>query len=199
MAECVVRLVDCESGTIGGNLEEDASGLPEINRLEIIAIQLRSHIVAERRQLGSDFELLRFVGAAECNVMYGARSHDTSPDTRHAAKIDYRSRTAVSTRVPKDASLLAHELKAECIGEKLSSELVGVEPERDRVQATNGVLSGYARCGPSALRIHFRMGNELTHESFVILECNHALVLIACSGLFELHPFFDESLDPEPD
>src|SRR5207244_5071176 len=41
------------------------------------------------------------------------------------------------------------------------------------------------------------MRDQLTHESFVILECDHALVIIPCGGLLELHPFFDEPLYPE--
>src|SRR5438876_1821032 len=41
------------------------------------------------------------------------------------------------------------------------------------------------------------MRDQLTHESFVILECDHALIIIPCGGLLELHPFFDEPLYPE--
>jgi hypothetical protein len=41
------------------------------------------------------------------------------------------------------------------------------------------------------------MGDELTHESFVILECDYALVFVARGRLLELHLLLDQALDPE--
>src|ERR1700704_3299335 len=43
------------------------------------------------------------------------------------------------------------------------------------------------------------MRDELTHESFVVLECDDALVLIARDWLLELHSFLDQSLYPKTD
>src|SRR5450759_4922928 len=43
------------------------------------------------------------------------------------------------------------------------------------------------------------MGDQLAHESFVILECDDALVLVTRNGLLELHSLLDQSLDPEAD
>jgi hypothetical protein len=39
--------------------------------------------------------------------------------------------------------------------------------------------------------------DELTHESFVILERDYALVFVACNRLVELDAFLDQPLDPE--
>jgi len=41
------------------------------------------------------------------------------------------------------------------------------------------------------------MGHQLTHEAFVILEGDDALVLVPRNGLLELNSLLDESLDPE--
>src|SRR5215210_5676564 len=43
------------------------------------------------------------------------------------------------------------------------------------------------------------MGNELTHKSIVILECDHALVLVARDRVIEFHLLLDQTLDPESD
>jgi len=51
--------------------------------------------------------------------MHSSRSHDTGPDAWHAPEIDDRSRPTIPAGVPEDASLLAHELEAEGVGEKL--------------------------------------------------------------------------------
>jgi hypothetical protein len=43
------------------------------------------------------------------------------------------------------------------------------------------------------------MGDELAHESFVILERDDALVVVSCDGLLELNAPLDETLYPETD
>jgi hypothetical protein len=43
------------------------------------------------------------------------------------------------------------------------------------------------------------MGNKLTHETIVVLEGDHALVLVAGSGLLEIDLLPNQPLDPEPD
>jgi hypothetical protein len=47
LAEHVHRLVDGESRTVGRDLEENSTGLPEVNGLEIVAIQLGSDVEAQ--------------------------------------------------------------------------------------------------------------------------------------------------------
>src|SRR2546423_4639393 len=139
--EIVGWLVDCESGPIGRDLEENTARLAEVNRLEIIAVKLGSDIVAQLRQLGSNFHLLPFVAATERNVMHRTCSHPSGPNARHTTQINDSSGAAGATRVSKDAALLAHQSEAEHVGEELSGELIGVEPEGYRVQAADGVLS----------------------------------------------------------
>jgi hypothetical protein len=41
------------------------------------------------------------------------------------------------------------------------------------------------------------MGNKLTHETIVVLEGDHALVLVARRGLLEFDLLSNQSLDPE--
>src|SRR6185503_740163 len=121
----------------------------EVDRFEVIAIELRSDVVAERSQLGANTHLLRLVGAAERDVVNGSRAHDARPDTGNAAQIDNGPRPATARSISKDAALLAHQLEAEGVGEKLSGELIGVEPEGDRVEAAYGVFSRHSRGRPS--------------------------------------------------
>ena len=106
---------------------------------------------------------------------------------------------AVAAGVAKNAPLLAHEPEAERVGEQLTGELVGVEPERDRVDAADRVLGGNSRAGPTGACVGGGMRDELAHEPFVVLECDDALVLVARDGLLELDLLPDKSLDPEAD
>src|SRR6185295_1039918 len=164
-----------------------------------IAIQLWRDVVAERCELGSNFHLGRLIGAAEGDVMDGAGSHDAGPDSGNAPDVDNGSRAALSRGVAEDASLLANQLEAECVGEQLTGKLVGIEPESNGVDAADGVFGGDAGARPTRLRVDRWMGDELTHESFVVLEGDDALVVIASGRLLEFDPLFDQSLDPEPD
>src|SRR5437867_2633395 len=136
-----------------------------------------------------------------CGTQRGGRCprHYTVPDARHAAQIHDRPRTSVSACVPKDASLLPHQPEAEGIGEKLTGELVGVEPERDRVDATDCVFCRDSGARPTCFSVNRLVSHKLAHKSFVILEGNDALVLVASSGLLEVHSLLDQPFDPETD
>jgi hypothetical protein len=45
----------------------------------------------------------------------------------------------------------------------------------------------------------FGMGNELTHETIVILEGDDAFILVARSGLLKIDLLPDQALDPKTD
>ncbi len=197
LAEHVQLLVDCESGTIGRDLEENSPGLPEVDGFEVVAIQLGSHVVAKRRELGANLHLLCLSRRAESNVVHRSRSHHSRPDSRNAAQVDDGPWTTVAGRVPEYASLLAHEPESQSVREELPGQLIGIEPEGDGINAADRVLSGHSCSRPASVRIRAGVGDQLTHESFVILERDHALVFVARNGLVELDALLDQPLDPE--
>src|SRR5437868_5183107 len=199
MSKRIGWLVDCESGTIGRNLEKHSTWLAEVNRLEIITIELWRDVVAKRCELGANAHLLGFAAAAECDVMHCTGTHDARPDAGHAAKIDNRTRSTVTAGVAKNTSLFSHEPEAEGVGEELAGELVGIQPESDRIESTDCVLGGNTGGRPPRARVDRWMRDELAHESFVILERDNALVFVARRRLLKLHPLLDKSLDPEAD
>jgi hypothetical protein len=124
-------------------------------------------------------------------------SHDSAPDSRNAPKIDDGSRAAIARRVPEYAPLLAHEPEPQSIGEQLAGKLVGVEPEGDGINATYSVFGGDSGSCPTSAGVSSGVGYELAHESFVVFECDNALVLIARSRLLELDALLDQPLYPE--
>src|ERR1700704_1966013 len=111
-------------------------------------------------------------------MVYRACSHHSRPNARNAAQINDGSGATVPSRVTENAALLAYQLETECVGEELTGQLVGIEPERDRINASNSVLGGYSRSRPPHARIGGRVRDELAHESVVILEGDNPLTLI---------------------
>ena len=61
------------------------------------------------------------------------------------------------------------------------------------------MFCGDSGSGPAGAGIRGGMGDELAHESVVVLECDHTLVFVACDRLVELDLLLDQSLDPEAD
>ena len=131
--------------------------------------------------------------------MHRSCSQHSGPDAGDAAQINDGSGTAVASRVAENAALLTYELEPQGFRKELAGELVGIEPESDRINPANGVLGWYARARPAHARVGSRMRDKLPHESFVVLEGDNALVLIACSRLRELDPLLYQPFYPETD
>ena len=73
LAERLDRLVDGEAGDVGGDLEQHAAGLAEVDRAEVVAVLLlgRMHAVLAHELLRHR-GLLGIVGGAERDVMHRA-------------------------------------------------------------------------------------------------------------------------------
>src|SRR3990170_5328622 len=151
----------------------------------------------ERGQLAAQLELLVVVAGTERDVMNRSRAHCPAPDPGYAPQVDDGARSAVAARVPIDASLFAHESESERVGEQLSRQLAHVQPEGDGVKAANGMLGWNSGSRPARKRVGSGVGNELPHQSVVVLERDDTLVLVTRDGLSELHLLTDHPLDPE--
>src|SRR5436190_5531320 len=62
-------LVQDETGRLGRNLEENATGLSEINRMKISPIDHWRHIVAKIDEMSAPLELFGIVLCAKRNMM----------------------------------------------------------------------------------------------------------------------------------
>ena len=69
------RLIRGESRRIGGNLEQNTARLAKINRVEILTIQNRRHIVMLARELGLPLPLYRVRLGSKGHVVHCAHTH----------------------------------------------------------------------------------------------------------------------------
>src|SRR3954466_14742829 len=84
------RLVGGKARPVGGDFEEDAAGLAEINGMKILAIDHRRDAKAERVQFFAELHLLLFVFRAEGDVMDGTGGDVPEPDIRSLEQVDLR-------------------------------------------------------------------------------------------------------------
>ena len=78
-AEFFQLLVQSKTGRLGRNLEENATGLSEINRMKIRPIDHWGHIVAKIDEMLAPLELFGFILRPERNVMYRSRRDSARP------------------------------------------------------------------------------------------------------------------------
>ena len=78
-AEFFQFFVQSKTGRLGRNLEENATGLSEINRMKIRPIDHWGHIVAKIDEMLAPLELFGFILRPERNVMHRTRRDSARP------------------------------------------------------------------------------------------------------------------------
>ena len=73
LAECLHRLVDIETGTIGRDFDEDAVRLAEIQRAEVMAVDRPARGQPKRGEALGPGLVLRAIGRAEGDMVDAAR------------------------------------------------------------------------------------------------------------------------------
>ena len=96
LAEVLLRLVDRKPWRIGGDLEQHPARLAVVNRVEIIPIDDRRHVVAEPDQLSAPLQLLRLVRRTPRDVMDSTCSKSSHSPSRLAEQIDRGGRTTAA-------------------------------------------------------------------------------------------------------
>ena len=96
--------------------------------------------------------------------MHGSRAHHPGHKSGNASKIDNRSEAASLRGVAKNARLLADGLEAKRVDEELSREVTAFLPQRDGIDAANGMFCTELTADPALSRFRTGMGNQLTHE-----------------------------------
>src|SRR5207237_10860080 len=122
---------------VGCNLEQHAARLAEIHRMEIIAIDHRSDVESERDELGANLCLSDIVRCSKRYVMNSSCSHHSGPESGNATQINDGCDLTRSASKPKNARLLAHRTKSECVCKELARQVVALLPESDGINPTN--------------------------------------------------------------
>ena len=128
MAECGDRLINRKARWVRSDFEKNSARLAKVDRVEIVAVHLRTDVVAFCDKLVSGSELLGVVISAEGNVMNCPRAEYSGPKTGDAAKVNDRAKAFVACGKTKNARLLADWLKPHCIDEELSGEVAALLP-----------------------------------------------------------------------
>jgi len=87
-AEFFQFFVQSKTGRLGRNLEENATGLSEINRMKIGPIDHWRDVVAELDEMLAPLELFGFILRPERNVMYRSRRDPAHASVRQAKQIN---------------------------------------------------------------------------------------------------------------
>src|SRR5438477_442541 len=87
----VGRLVDGETRLVGGDLEQDAARLAEINRAEVFALDYRRHVAPRLDKYLAPVELMRVVGRPPGHVVDGADSLLAGRRLRRVEDVEDRS------------------------------------------------------------------------------------------------------------
>src|SRR5207248_6577725 len=91
-------LVQGETGRLGRNLEENATGLSEINRMKISPIHHRRRIVAKIDEMSAPLELFGIVLCAKRNMMNRTGGDAPHPGVRQTEQVNDSARRGVVRR-----------------------------------------------------------------------------------------------------
>src|SRR6266436_5337190 len=112
-------LVQGETGRLGRNLEENATGLSEINRMKIDAIHHRRDIVAEIDEMLAPLELFGIVLCAKRNMMHRTGGDASAPGVGQTKHVNDSSRRRVIRRCKaKSISRFRDQTIAETVREQ---------------------------------------------------------------------------------
>src|SRR6185436_8981462 len=119
------------------------------------------------------------------------------------ADIHERARAAIADVEALRRALFAKGPEPERVHEHTLRLLRARDPQRDAVEAVNGVLGGDPGCpGPCRAFLGARSAHDLEHETVVILARQHALqvrALATARRSLALHVMAKETFDPERD
>src|SRR2546425_3258265 len=111
-------LVDCEAGWVCGDLEQDPAGLPEVDGVEVLAVDDRGDVQPGLDELLPPHLLLSVVGRAPRDMVYRSHTHDPRSSVRLAKKVDQRPRASAPGSVPEPVSLLLDEFEPHGLGQE---------------------------------------------------------------------------------
>src|SRR6266550_4069600 len=108
--------------------------------MEIIAIDYRSDIESERNELSANLRLGDIVRCAKRYVMNSSCSHHSGPEPRNATKINDGCNLTRRSSKPKNARLLPHRAKSECLCQELTRQVAAILPESHGINPANGMF-----------------------------------------------------------
>src|SRR3989442_15498525 len=108
-----------------------------------------------------------------------SRAHHSGPEPWNAAQINDGCDLTRSSGKPKNARLLTHRAKSECLCKELARQVAALLPESNGINPANRMFSRHRWSRPLRTGFCARMCDEFPHESVAILECDNALVLEA--------------------
>src|SRR5579884_1475545 len=105
LAEVRGVLVGGEAGTVGGDLEEDAAGLAEVDRAEVETVNHRGGTQAGVRQALAPGAVLVVVGGAEGDVVDAADADAAAAQVGALLEVDLGAQAAGADLIDADRAL----------------------------------------------------------------------------------------------
>src|SRR6266481_1687786 len=147
-AERVGRLVYGEARLVGRDLKKDASGLAEIYRPEVFALDHRRHVPAGLDKDLAPFELVGVVAGAPGDVVDGADRLLADGRLRCVEHVDDRAGTSGAGLEAGAVALFGDLEEAHGVGEEMDRGFVRLLGQRDRMEAADGVVWINGSIGP---------------------------------------------------
>src|SRR5680860_306978 len=144
-AQLKQRFVDGEPGRIGGDLQEHAAGLAEVDGAEVVAVDDRRDVIAVLDDLLAPCLLRLVVGRAPGDMVHGAGGHQAPRRLGLADHVDDLAGCSVADREAEPLAGPLGQREAQRVDQQPGRGLEAVLGERDRVEAADGLLG---RNGP---------------------------------------------------
>ena len=195
-AQGLGRLVHREPRPVGGDLEQRPARLAKIDRVEVLAIDLRRGVEAVGRQHVAQRHLVVVVGGPEGDVMDRTHPLPLRRQRRVHTDIDERpGRPAVTG--PKAHAVVGggDPPETESLLEHHRGTVERVRPHADAVKPAHGVFGRYRGRRPAFDVGGRRRADELQGDAVRIVERQH--LLIETGRTLERHVVFGQALGPE--
>src|ERR1043166_2474820 len=115
-SELVKRLIETKSGRVGGDFEQNASGLAKIDRMKIGPIDHWRHVKVQTHEMLAPLKLLCLISRSKRNVVNRAGRDISASFPRQAKQIDkIAGRCFIGRSKPKSIALFLDQTVPETI------------------------------------------------------------------------------------
>src|SRR5438128_2886937 len=169
-AERIGRLVHGEAGLVGGDLEQDAARLAEVDRAEVLALDDRRHVTARLDQHLAPVQLVGVVGRAPRDVVDGADRLLPHRRLRRVEHIEDRGRATRAGFEARAVALRRDLAKTHRVGQEVDGGLVRFLGQRDGVEAADLVMRIDRAVRPWLPALVGRFPGQLDLDAVEVLE-----------------------------